>query len=278
MPISKQMKIILWLPVLALISLMTGCVKDKPDDPATPPPVITGRKMYIANEGSLGNGNATLSVFNIDKDSIYNDVYALKNGQPLGDIFQSMTIAGDRLFLAVNNSDKVAVISKQDFSLIGNIAVRKPRYMLLVNEEKMYVSSLYYPEINIVNPKTLQVTGKINIDYPNAEGMAFLNGKVYACNWDTACNYLYEINPQTDAITARIPLAGRAPQQVVADKEQKLWVLSGNVYKQKKASLTRIDPADHTILKSYVFPDGADIMKPVWNPGKDTLYFLGGKL
>ena len=261
--------------VIVAVLLFSSCVKDKPDPVTPPPPAEEGRQVYIADEGSLGNGNASLTVYNIDKGIAYNNVYFQKNGQPLGDVFQSMLLQEDRLYLAVNNSDKIAVVNQKDFSLIGNITVRKPRYMLQVSEDKMYVSCLFYPEINIVNPKTMQVTGKITTDYANTEGMTLLNGKVYACNWDTACSYLYEIDPATDAITHRIPLAGRAPQQVIVDRDQKLWVLAGNVYKKKTASLTRIDPVSRTTLKSFVFPDQADVMKPVFNPAKDTMYYLG---
>lgn len=262
------------IAALALISLLAACVKDKPETPGTTP-TGEGRQVYIADEGALGNGNASLSVYNIDKGTVSNNVYLQKNGQALGDVLQSITLYNDNLYLAVNNSDKVTVISPKDFSLQGNISVRKPRYILPVSADKMYVSCLFYPEINIVNPKTMQVTGKISTDYINTEGMTMLNGKVYACNWDTACSYLYEIDPGTDQITHRIPLAGRAPQQVEVDKNQKLWVLAGNVYKKKTASLTQIDPVSRSIMKSFVFPDGADVMKPAFNPAKDTLYYLG---
>lgn len=268
--IARGIVALLLLPVL-----LVSCVKDKPAAPDNPPPSGAGRRLYIANEGSLGNGNASLSLYNITEENVYNNVFHQKNQQPLGDIFQSMLADGDRLFLAVNNSDKITVINKYDFSLQGTISVSKPRYILKVSEDKMYVSSLYYPTIHIVNPKTLQVTGSITTDYPNTEGMTLLNGKVYACNWDTACNYIYEIDPATDAITRRLSIAGAAAQQVLTDKEGKLWVLAGNVYKQKTASLTRIDPASGNTLKSFVFPSGADVMKPCWNPGRDTLYFLG---
>ena len=257
-----------------MLIVFSACVKDKPNVTETPT-IKDGRRLYIANEGSLGNGNASLSVYNTDDGSIANDVFSQKNGQPLGDVFQSIQIVGDQLFMAVNNSDKIVVVNKKDFSLVSNINVRKPRYMQLIDDEKMLVSSLYYPEINIVNPQTLQVLGKIDIDYPNSEGMTLLNGKVYACNWDTACHYLYEIDAASNEITARIDLAGAAPQQVLVDKNQKLWVLSGNVYKQKTATLTQIDPVTRTTIKSFTFPAQADIMKPCWNPGKDTLYFLG---
>ncbi len=260
---------------LLLLAALSACVKDKPADPVNPPPPGAGNRMYIANEGSLGNGNASLSLYDIDQGSVFNDVFRQKNNQPLGDIFQSMLIDGDLLYMAINNSDKIVVVDKNDFSLKGSISVPKPRYMLWVSEEKMYVSSLYYPRINIVNPKTMQVTGSITIDYPNSEGMTLHNGKVYACNWDTACHYIYEIDPATDAITNRLPIAGAAGQQVLVDKDQKLWVLAGNVYKQKVATITRIDPVSGSTIRSYTLPAGADIMKPCWNPTKDTLYYLG---
>ncbi|PSK92766.1 YncE family protein [Taibaiella chishuiensis] len=263
------------LVAVALLCLLAACVKDKPDT-TSPPPAGEGRQVYIADEGAMGNGNASLTVYNIDQGTVSNNVYAQANGgQALGDVLQSMTLLDGNLYLAVNNSDKITIVSQKDFRQTGSIAVPKPRYMLPVSEDKMYVSSLFYAQINIVNPKTMQVTGKIATDYKNTEGMTLLNGKVYACNWDTACSYLYEIDPIGDTITHRIPLAGRAPQQVTVDRDQKLWVLAGNVYKKKTASLTQIDPATRSILKSFVFPDQADVMKPVFNPTKDTLYYLG---
>lgn len=253
--------------------LLVGCVKDKPADPDKAQPGA-GRKLLIANEGSLGSGNASLSVYLPDKDEVFQNVYQNKNSQSLGDIFQSMTLVDDRLFLAINNSDKIVVVDKEDFSWLGQIQITKPRNMLQVSEDKMYVSCLFYPQITIINPKTLEVTGSITTDFPNTEGLLLHQGKVYACNWDTACNYLYEIDPVSDAIINRIPLSGKAPQQVLADRDNHLWVLGGNVAKQTAASLTRIDLQTGTI-NGYVFPMGADMMKPTWNRYKDTLLLLG---
>lgn len=262
-------------PALFFAVLFAACVKDKPEPAGPPVSPGAGKRVLIVNEGSLGNGNGSLSVFNMDKDSMYNDVFFQKNGQLIGDVLQSAAIIGDELYLAVNNSDKLVFVDKEDYSLKGNIVVNKPRYMAMAAADKMYVTSLFYPEINIIDTKTKNVTGKITVDFPNTEGLAVLNSKVYACNWDTACNYIYEIDPASDEITHRINITGRAPQQVMVDKNQKLWVLAGNVYRGKKASLTQIDPVTRTIIKSFEFPEGADVMKPAWNPAKDTLYYLG---
>jgi DNA-binding beta-propeller fold protein YncE len=263
------------LTLLSVTLILSSCKKDKPTPTSPTDNNSEGRKVFIANEGSLGNGNASLSFYNIDKDSIFNQVYSNANSQSLGDVFQSMLIDNDRIFMAINNSDRITVVNKKTFVSQGNIAVAKPRYLLKLSDTKMYVTSLYNAKINIVNPSTLQVTGSINIDYQNSEGLAQLNGKVYVANWDTACNYIYEIDPATDAISARIPIAGRASQQILVDKDNKLWVLAGNVYKEKVATLTQIDPQTRAILKNFTFPAGADLMKPCWNPTKDTMYFLG---
>lgn len=260
---------------LGFLFFLSACVKDKPDTPDHSGITTGGRKVWIANEGSLGNGNASLSLLFPDKDSIFNNVFRLRNNQNLGDVFQSMAIAGSHLFLAINNSDKIKVIDKNSFKLLGSIDIPKPRCMLLLDSAKMYVSSLFYPEINIVDPQSMQVAGKIVTDFPNTEGLLAFQGKVYACNWDTACSYIYEIDPQTNQITYRIPIAGRAPQQVLADKLGHLWVLAGNVEKQKPSTLTCIDPQSRGIIKSFQFPGQAEIIKPAWNKSRDTLYFLG---
>jgi len=263
------------IATLAASLMLFSCKKDKPDTQPPPDNNSEGRKVFIANEGSLGNGNASLSFYNIDKDSVYNQIYQSANGQSLGDVFQSMLMDSDRIYMAVNNSDKITVINKNNYALISNISVPKPRYILKLSDTKMYVTSLYNANINIINPTSLQITGSINIDYKNSEGLTALNGKVYVCNWDTACNYIYEIDASSDQITSRINIAGRAAQMVLTDKNDKLWVLAGNVYQGKVATLTQIDPQTKAILKSFTFPSGADVMKPCWNPTRDTLYFLG---
>lgn len=254
---------------------IASCVRDKPVTPDISNIPNHGEKIWVANEGSLGNGNASLSIIFPGKDSIYNQVFASKNNQVLGDVLQSMALVGNRMFLAVNNSDVIKVIDKNSFQLLGEVPVTKPRYLLPVDSAKMYVSSLFYPEINIINPQSLTVTGSIPTDFPNTEGLLDFGGSVYACNWDTTCNYIYEINPQNDQIAHRIPISGYAPQQVLADKEGKLWVIAGNVEKGKSATITRLDPATRNIIASFHFPQAADILKPCWNAGKDTLYFLG---
>src|SRR5690606_37598334 len=227
------------------------------DDKQAVPVNTEGKKTFIVCEGSYGNGNGSLEIYFSEKDSVYERVYQAINGKNLGDIFQSMTRIDDKLYLAINNSDKIVVLHK-DLTLSKQIAVAKPRYILPVSEQKAYVSSMYTNEVFVVDPASGTVTGGVELSAFNTEGMLLHSKKIYVCPWDTSSNKVYVINTSTDKLEDSFSVAGRAPSGVLIDKEQKLWILSGNVAKGKSAFWTRVDPNTKQILKTYSFPANAD--------------------
>lgn len=213
-------------------------------------------------------------MYTFRNDSAFGDLYQGVNNEPLGDVFQSMTRIGADFFLCVNNSDKIAVIEANSLRLVGKINIPKPRYILPLSDTKAYVSSLYHNKVYVVNPAAMRVTDSITLPFKNTEGMVQFDGYAYICTWDTACGRIYKVNVLNDSLEQSIQLAGHAPQEVLADKEQMLWVLAGDQPEGAAATLTRIDPSTGAIIKSYVLPTAANPMKPVFNPAKDTLYFI----
>jgi DNA-binding beta-propeller fold protein YncE len=256
--------------------LLAACVKDKPTPPVQPPPAAAqNNDVFVVCEGRFGDGNGSLYLYLPDSNKVYADVFtAANNNQQLGDVFQSMERIGDSLYLCVNNSDKIVVINRKDKKLAGIISIPKPRYILPVSKTKAYVSTIFSDKLYIINPKTLQVTGSISMPHQNPEGMVLLNNKAYTCTWDTATSKLYAIDVNTDQLVQTIDLAGRAPQEIVIDKQNRLWILSGNVSKNKSAALTCVDPITGVIVTSLSFPAFADPLRLVINKTKDTLYFI----
>lgn len=259
--------------VILVLLFITGCKKEGGNDPVLPPS-SDARKVYVICEGSMGNGNSSLGLYLPEKDSVYEDVYKAANGRSLGDVFQSMTRIGDQYFLCINNSDQIIAINKDTWKFQGSISVPKPRYLLPLNKNKAYVSSLFTNQLFLVNPETYTNYGAVTLPYSNAEGMLQVGNTAYVAPWDTASNHVLTFNTDTDQPGNSITIPGRAPQDIVADKEQKLWILAGNVYKGKQATLTRYDPVTQTILQQYTFPSAADPMRVVFNKAKDTLYFI----
>ncbi|MCW3121532.1 MAG: hypothetical protein JWQ38_1024 [Flavipsychrobacter sp.] len=252
---------------------MASCVKDKPQPPVNNIPYSL-RNVYIICEGNYGNGDATLYLYKPDKDSVYGDLYKSANSQPLGDVFQSMVRIGGKFFLCINNSDKVVVLDTITRKEVATISIPKPRYILSISATKAYVSALYSNKVYIINPQTYTITGTIELPHQNPEGMYLYNNSAIICTWDTACNSVYKVNVTTDKIVQTIKIAGYAPQAVLADKGNMLWVLAGNHTKGRTASLTRLDTLTGEILTSYKFSSEADALKPVFNKAKDTIYFI----
>jgi YVTN family beta-propeller protein len=171
------------------------------------------------------------------------------------------------------NSDKIVVVNNSDKKQVSTISIPKPRYILPVSSNKAYVSTLYSNKVYIINPKTMQVTGNITMPYQNSEGMVMYNNRAYICSWDTACRNVYAIDTSTNQIVNTIPIQGSAPQEAVVDKNNQLWVLSGNVTRGVNSYMTVINTSG-SIVKSYIFPAKADVIKPVFDKNKETLYFI----
>ena len=266
---SKNCKIL-----ILLCCLLGSCQKDKPAAiNNTTTNQTTG--VYIVCEGQFQAANASLYLYTPVNDSVYGDLYAAANGQStMGDVFQCLAPVGNQLFLSINNSRKVAVINSANYTLITKIPIPYPRYILQVSNTKAYISTLYDNKIYIVNTATFSVTDSIALPTMNPEGMLLYNGTAYVTSWDTATKNVYAIDVVSDKITQTIPAAGYAPSAVLQDKEGNLWVIAGNEPDGKTATLSRIDPSTGEVLNAYTFPAAANPIKPVFNPTKDTIYFI----
>jgi len=261
------------LQILILLTALAGCVKDKPPAAVNTVPGASGN-VYVVCEGNYGNANATLYAYEPANDSVYGDIYSAANHQPLGDVFQSMVHIGDKLFLCINNSDKVAVLHAGNWALEATLPIPQPRYILPISATKAYVSCLYRNKVYVINPQSVQVTDSIVLPGLSAESMCAYLGTVFTGSWDTSAgNKIFGINTGSDEAVSAITVAGRSPQELLLDRDQMLWVLAGDE-PEITATLTRLDPSTGNILQSYSFPAAAYPLKPALNPTKDTLYFL----
>ncbi len=224
-------------------------------------------------EGQYGSGNSAATLYDPAGGYTRGDLYHDANGHAIGDVFQSLYKVSATQYLAVvNNSDRIAILN-QNFSEIGSISIPKPRYIVQVSETKAYVSTLYSNKVYIINPQSGAIRGIVNMPFKNPEGMALAGKKVFVATWDTAAENIYPIDTATDVIGSAIHIDGRAPQEILRDKEGMLWVLSGNDAQGVQSVITRVSPADGSILKTYYF-GAADVLRPTFNATRDTLYFI----
>ena len=265
--------IIFWVLSILLTLFLSRCKEKETQQPGTDLHKNTG--VFVANEGTFTFGNASLHYINLTNDSLNtnSDIFKQVNGRPLGDIFQSMALIDDKLWLVVNNSGKIEVIEPKTGVSVKTIkGLRSPRYALKVNPNKVYVSDLYSQSIQCIDPLTMTVTGSIRCSGWTEEMLLF-DGLVWVCNHDR--NYVYIIDPEKDQVTDSIYVAFGG-SSILSDKHGMIWLLcSGDELKNKTGGLFGINPKDKKIAHAIYFDNSAfNPVKLKQNPEQDSLYFV----
>lgn len=262
-------KFFLW----GMIVFFCSCRKDRPEDLPNPPISIGNNGVYITNEGNFGFGNAKISYYNISNATVNEDLFEPANGYSLGDVCQSMRIFNGKIYLVINNSNKIVIVNPQTFVVQGTISgFSSPRYFLPVSNNKAYVSDLYSNHINIVNLSTNTISGTIPCNGWTEE-MYLTYGKAYITNQGS--NYVYVINTLNDQMEDSI-LLSYSSNSIVEDKNGKLWILCGGSQSNSiYAGLYRVNPINNQLEASFPFPSLNDHpWRLKMNPSNDTLYFL----
>ena len=156
---KRIFKVILVIPVM----ILSGCENlfNNESDP------LIELNVFVLCEGNFGQSNASLWMFNPEKPEIFGPIYQNQAGQPLGDIGQSMTVIGDRLFVVNNNSHSI-----EEFALGGNevthvkkidLAGAGPRYMTIY-KDKAYITAWNVKGIIVLNLNTYTIEDTIGVD------------------------------------------------------------------------------------------------------------------
>lgn len=267
---NKSIKV---LATLIFISTLIGCQKEK----ATTVLTENYKGIFIVNEGGFQKSNGSVGLYK-PGSGLYFDAYFKANELPLGDVVQSMTLAGNSYYIAVNNSNKIEVVNRETFKNQATIALNSPRYLFPVSSSKAYVSHLFSNEVSIVDLSTNTKTGTIDIKHWS-EHFAKLDNKIFV---GTNSNQLMVLNSNDDLVMDSI-IIGKGLGKILNLSATKIAVLStgsvdwssGNVLENGKLSFINKD--SNKIEKSIPLTTGSYGGSMSINPSNQTIYFsLGG--
>lgn len=238
---------------IGLLFLFAGCKKKEVGPQrvdGSPYYKEKGGKVIIGCEGNYGWGNASVSVYNTKTDVVTNNVFQTQNNLPLGDVMQSSTLFDGKLFLVVNNSNKIEVVDTADFKRLGQITgLTSPRYFCGISSNKAYVTDLYANAITVLNPATYQTIGTIPVG-AWTEAMLYFNNQLFVTEKGT--DKILVIDVATDLITDTI-MVGREPNSIVLDKNNKMWVLCSGGINESQPKLHRINPNTLSVEQTFAF-------------------------
>jgi len=266
-----------YLTIAVLVAVVfSACKKEE----TTPEENNLKDGVFIVNQGNFTAGNASLSYYDTGDQKVANDLFYAVNNVPLGDVAQSITINGNLAYIVVNNSGLVYVIDRKTAEFQGKIeGLTSPRNLLMISDQKAYISDLVSNSITIVHPSTYEVTGNIPVNR-STESMVLDGNKAYVAHWSGYLqplknNKVLIIDTEEDVVIDSIEV-GVEPNSMLLDHDNKLWVLcSGGYDSEEIPSLWKIDIQSKSVIKKYEFSDIA--MNPVGLVGNgtgDKLYFL----
>ena len=272
--------------MLALVAtLLFSC---KPDQPVDPSAFNLGSGVLVLNEGNFQFSNASLSFYDVEADTVCNNLFYKVNNAPLGDVAESMALAEGKLYIVVNNSNLIYKVDANSMVCDTTKPFKvtdfySPREMYFVSPEKAYVSDLMGTGLWIINPKEMKHCGFVETG-KTTEKMVPVGNELYVSNWS-----LYYVDPSThdsyntvqvidmnnDMKVAEIEV-GKEPNTMAVDKNGHVWVLcegrSRDVGYGEKPSLWEINPQLKTAEKRYEFNGTAQTLRS--NPTGEQLYMI----
>jgi len=200
-----------------------------PDEEVDQTAGIYSSGVFITNEGPFQTGSGTVSFFDRNSGLVENGIFELVNDRLLGNVVQSAETHNGRVFIIVNNANKMEVVQSGTFESVGSVEnLSLARYFLGIDEKKGYVSSWGETGIDgkvaVIDLNTLSVSKTIPVG-SGAEEMAISQEKLYVCNSGGfgSDSTLTIIDVVSDEVIGSIEV-GDNPNSIEKDGEGFLWV------------------------------------------------------
>ncbi len=271
------------LVALLFLAILSACNTDD-EGPSEQPGVYAGG-AFILNEGTFGQGNASVTFYSYEGDSVVQNIFTKENNRPLGDVLQSGYVHDDIVYLIVNNSGKVEVtdLSFQEKGVIEG--VNSPRFMAF-SGRKGYVSQWGNGgKVMEVDLDNLTLTDSVEVG-SGPEGFLLNGNDLLVAN---AGGYGLDstvsvIDLATLAVTNTIQV-GYNPTKMVKDKNNNVWVLCAgsieydvdwNVVGHLPSKLYRLSAGNYAVEKEIMLFEEGHPRQLQINADGETLYIGGG--
>lgn len=219
--------------------------------------------ILVLHEGNFFGGNASVSFIRDDSDRISNTIFSRTNGEPLGDVGQSMAFDNDLAYIVVNNSQKIEVVNRYTFASVATIdtGLLNPRYMAFANG-KGYVTNWgdgTVPDddyIAVINTSDYTVESTIAVEEGPERILAEGNTLYVAHQGGFSQNNVVSVIDATTNGISTITV-GDVPNSMQMDASGSLWVLCGGnpafTGNETAGSLVEIDTSNNSILNTFDF-------------------------
>lgn len=214
----------------------------------------SNKVIYVLNEGSWNNNNASVSAIDPTDGSSYYYQFAAANGRNLGDTGQDILRYGGKIYIAVSGSNTIEVVDGNSLTSIKTIKPESgkpgnPRG-LAASDGKIYVS-LYDGYVAKIDTTSLAFEDSIAVG-PNPEEITIANGCLYVAISDGLNSgngypngkYVSKIGLDSFKVASKIDVIVN-PNKMASDKSGNVFVISWGNYIDIPSTVQKIDKNDN---------------------------------
>lgn len=208
------------------LMIMTSCERP-PEEPSVTLDNLKG--MFVVCEGLFGQATGDITWYNTQSGEVVKNLFYTANGKEPGDVVQDFVIVDTLGFIVVNNSQQMAVVNMNDFSLVKNITgFSYPRSVVQADDQTLYLSNGNGSTDNYIykiSLSELKKTDSLAVD-TGPEKLLKIGSKVYVAlsgGWNNDGNSVLAVDPSSFTFSASYTV-GSVPVDLAADKNGDLWV------------------------------------------------------
>lgn len=243
-----------WIIIPLVACLVLGCEDDSYFGPvySTSSDTVVSTKaqrLFVGCEGNFQFGNASLSVIDLDGQTIQNGAYERVHEAGIGDVLQSLYLHGDSLFVVVNNSGVIRILDRESLQEINTIqGLTSPRNIHVLNDEYMVVTDLYSDYVTIYRLSDLSLVKSLPTD-GWTERMTQTGSALVIGNMDTRALEVMEAT----ALEWERHLSLSMQPAFCFSTEQDVWIVGNRSEDAQLAVVKRMNSDDWSVTDSLLF-------------------------
>lgn len=252
--------------LISLIIVLFTFVSCKKDEVVEPVNAQLSNGILVLCEGLFQQNNASISWINGNDNSIETHFFEKNTSRGLGDTGNDMLRYGAKIYIAVNVSSTLEVMSARDFSSIQQLSMvqggiaKQPRNMAAYGG-KVYITC-FDGHVDVLDTSSLTITSRIPVGL-NPDGIAISGSKLFVgnsggLNAPTMDSTISIIDLNTDQEIDRITI-GMNPGAITVDQDGEVYVVTRGNYSNIPSRLNRLDANTHVVLQQFPFDASSTI-------------------
>ena len=257
------------------VLILPGCVRGLSEPDIIDPEL---KKVFVINQGTPGQNNPSLTVYNPVSNEIIQSAYQLANGRNFSGRPVDMFLSAGDAYILLQNQNGLEVIQTSNYKSRGNLSLQSfsPPDRVALNHvrTRAYISHSTDSIISVINLADLSLMNTIKVPGEPAGLSLVRNLLVITLYNRSEGNSILLYNVNTNEFKNEIEV-GMGPFEVMTDFQDRIWVLcEGSFDRGIPGSLYRVDTDLFVASRWIQFPAVAARM--TWD-GSLYIYVIAGR-